>query len=936
MFATSPRRRLHVLRRWNLPICVAICAAIVLLVYGPRDLTFTDSIAQQDFYDGLRECHKAEHHREVDISGNRANPRWNAVSGQKTPVIIQNASLFDGESTLPDFVDIIFDAGVIQSIIPTGSSDSLPENAQVIDIHGRHVTPGLVDIHSHHLLLPVPQLPATSDVNERPLLGPTTPFVRAIDGFTPSDPAIRLIASGGVTSSLVLPGSANIIGGEAYPVKNLPYPGADREPVIEELLLEHGIPESDHQRYLKMACGENPKGIYHHTRLGLSWRLREKLAEAQELEKRQSNWCRAAFKLEGRQFRRSQQISEFLGRDGRRPSSLEYETLIALLRGELNVNVHCYTPEDFERMLSVLHEFGVHPQAFHHALEAWQVPELLKHLERNITIATFADNALFKAEAYGANLRGPKILNEHGLSVAFKSDHTGEGNYAKYLLDQASIAHSFGLPGDKSLQSVTSVPARSMQQSHRIGYVRPGYDADLVIWDDHPLQVGATPVEVFIDGRPLLQEDTNVTALAPSNSARQPAPAMRPFVDGDRQNDVCARIQGSQGRVVFTGIRKALIESPVVEDEEEDLVLVVEGNQVSCLGAKSSCVAQTSGENLTEITLENGYITPGLVAFGNNLGIQAISSEGSTGDGSAGSSGPQLNEQRDVHFAKYGVHLHGRAFDRARIGGITKAITPPHGSGVIQGVSAGLRTSPTATILTGGIWRDNVALHLTIGQSAKDAGTPTVASGVEYVRRILEQGRGETAGQGSVYAQVANGTLPLVIQALNQDDIAQLILIKREFPTVNLVIYGGHSASLVAKPLAEAGIPVILTGNRGAPDKWEKKDMLPGPPLSDSPAKVLIDAGVLVGLAVKGDSKIHGLAREARWAGKQAGLTDRQAIALVSSNIELALGISKLSEGPYASDFVLWEGDPLRGEGSVVVAIQDDGAVGDCWPDDGL
>ncbi|GKZ36169.1 hypothetical protein AbraIFM66950_007076 [Aspergillus brasiliensis] len=922
-------------RQWQLPICAGICAAAILLVgANPRELLLPTSAAtHHEFYDGLQQCYDAERQLHVPDAGDsprQKNPRWNPVSGQATPIVIQNATLFDGESTLADAVDITFESGVITSIASTGSGDAAPANANIIDVHGKHVTPGLVDLHSHHLLLPFPQVAATSDVNERPLLGPITPFVRAIDGFTPSDPAIRIIASGGVTSSLVLPGSANIVGGEAYPVKNLPFPGEDGEPVIEELLLEHGIPEPDRQRYLKMACGENPKRVYQHTRMGLAWLLREKLAEAREVEQRQADWCRGALDIEHTRFDRARHISGFLDRHGRRPKAFELDTFVALIRGELNVNVHCYTPEDLERMLAVLHEFGIHPRAFHHALEAWQVPQLLKRLEPNVTIATFADNALFKAEAYDANLRAGKILNDHGVRVAFKSDHTGEGNYAKYLLDQASVAHSFGLPADKALQSVTSIPAQSMQQSHRIGYVRPGYDADIVIWDSHPLQVGATAVEVFIDGRALLQNEDIADASSSSSSADlQTAPQRRPMVDLDQRAHVC-----SQSRLVVTGIREALFDSPSIDQAIDDLVLVIENNKVSCLGAKQNCI-QAEDEGIMKVALKNGYITPGLIAFGNNLGIQAIPSEDSTGDGSSGTTGDLLNEAKSVHFAKYGAHLHGVAFDRARIGGVTKAISPPHGSGLVRGVSVGLRTDPNVTILDGGIWKDDVALHVSVGQGARNGDTPTVASEIETLRQILQEGSKSTAEYHSVYAQAANGSLPLVVETYNEDDISQLILVKREFPATNLIIYGGHSAALVAKPLSEADIPVILTGNLGAPDTWEKKNALPGPPLSDSTAQVLIEAGVQLGLAVRGDSRLHGLAREARWAAKQAGLSDKEAIALVSSNIEQILGMDRaVTDGDiYKSDLVVWDGNPLRGEGSVVVAVHQDGGVVDCWPD---
>jgi imidazolonepropionase-like amidohydrolase len=121
---------------------------------------------------------------------------------------------------------------------------------------------------------------------------------------------------------------------------------------------------------------------------------------------------------------------------------------------------------------------------------------------------------------------------------------------------------------------------------------------------------------------------------------------------------------------------------------------------------------------------------------------------------------------------------------------------------------------------------------------------------------------------------------------------------------------------------------------------WEKNKALTGPPLTQSPAKILSDAGVLLGLAVKSDSKVWGLAQEAWWAGKYAELTDQQAISLVSTNIEIILGIwpkAKVANSAkgqvYSGDFVIWEGDPLRGEGSVVVSVQDDGKIADCWPD---
>lgn len=187
----------------------------------------------------------------------------------------------------------------------------------------------------------------------------------------------------------------------------------------------------------------------------------------------------------------------------------------------------------------------------------------------------------------------------------------------------------------------------------------------------------------------------------------------------------------------------------------------------------------------------------------------------------------------------------------------------------------------------------------------------------------------------SVYSRAKNGSLPVVVHTVHPNDIEQVILLKRSFPDVNFVIYGGHGAPLVASALAEAEVPVILTGNRGAPDTWEKRHTLPGPPLSSAPAQVLLDAGVLVALAVKEDSKTHGLAREARFAGKWVGLSDREAIKLVSTNFDkiLKLKDDHRKHHERAGNFVLWDGNPLNGEGSVVITITDEGKIGDCLPD---
>lgn len=169
------------------------------------------------------------------------------------------------------------------------------------------------------------------------------------------------------------------MGGEAVVVKNMFNSGEDPEIVVEDMLLEHGIPKSERRRYMKMACGENPRRVYKHTRMGNAWWFRKHMERAKELKEQQDAFC-----LEAAAVRESGNVaamSEFMHRLVQEESAtdiLEYDSTIAMLRGKIGINVHCYEPEDFEDMLKHSKEFGFRIQAFHHALEAWQVPEMIK------------------------------------------------------------------------------------------------------------------------------------------------------------------------------------------------------------------------------------------------------------------------------------------------------------------------------------------------------------------------------------------------------------------------------------------------------------------------------------------------------------------------------------------------------------------------------
>ncbi|KAJ2961277.1 hypothetical protein NQ176_g11014 [Zarea fungicola] len=164
----------------------------------------------------------------------------------------------------------------------------------------------------------------------------------------------------------------------------------------------------------------------------------------------------------------------------------------------------------------------------------------------------------------------------------------------------------------------------------------------------------------------------------------------------------------------------------------------------------------------------------------------------------------------------------------------------------------------------------------------------------------------------TVYGKVAAGDLPLLVYVSNKHEMEQMIWIKKDFPSTKVVLVGGSEAPFVAKELAAAGIPIILTEDRGGPTTFRTKDALVGPPLTRSIASYLKEAGVQVGFALlepqmPTDFKIHDLLPEAGWTAKYAGLSDAEAVQLVTSNIEDILGLKSKNQ-----DIVVFEGNPLH------------------------
>ncbi|KAJ4858939.1 amidohydrolase family domain-containing protein [Trichoderma breve] len=894
-------------------LSVVVAASVLWLCFAvdrqyraqqPHDGRASSKLLQR-FEESLAQCQGLGKVPGRPAPGSRqSNPRWSPTNGQIGTTVLRNATLFDGEAFVPGAVDIVFSKGLIEAVHKASDNKAIVgDNVVEYNVHGRYVTPGLVDMHSHHYLGTWPGTASTDDGNEvHPDTKAFTPAVRVIDALKAYDEGATLILSGGVTSSLIIPGSANLIAGEGMPVKNSLYSGEHSEPVVEDLHLERGVPVNERRRYMKFAFGENPKGTWGYTRLGNAWHLREHLQKAKELKEKQDDYCSAI--LESRHWHDGLKAS-FIHHHGKFPFQLDLESTVAILRGQVIVQNHNYEPEDLETMLRISHEFGYRVSGFHHATEAWQVPNLLKEQGDNVTVAIFAEFSLYKQEAYSPSLYAGHILDKNGIPVAYKSDHVIGLTSAKYLASQAAIGYAFKLPEEKALQSITSIPAKAIDLDFRVGYCKPGFDADIVVWDSHPLSIGATPLQVFVDGQAQLDEsqvkqsmDMTFTAARTGDENDSIKPQMRYEISDEQRESTCSQAY------------------------EAGQSFVIDDGEISCFGSAGTCAEARSkleqnGKKVLHLSLQNGHVLPGLTAVTRALGMSEIAMLDSTGDGQAANQ--KIGDPESLVYAKYGLWLDGKSFARARLGGVTRAISLPlaDASGFVQGVSVEFLTSGKKSLTDGGIVQGDVALHLSLGDATKQS-EGTVSSGIHHLRKMLEDGKGKH--NETLYGRVAAGKLPLVVQSNNKYDLSQLILVKKDFPETNLVILGGKEAPYVAKELAAANISVILSENRPAPDVFRDKDAVVGPPLTRSVASYLKEAGVTFALsifetAMPVDYRVHDLGPEAGWAAKYAHLSQEDTVRLVTSNVESILGLEK------SRDLVVFEGNPLSYGASVVVSF---------------
>ncbi|KXX80196.1 Imidazolonepropionase [Madurella mycetomatis] len=883
-------------------------------------------LSVRELRDDLATCSRLQRKPQDPIGpGRDRNARY--IDGH-APTLIRNATVWVGEpakGTSPDearsgkgfdwvHADVYLEHGLIKRVENSVVLSSVADDTIVFDAKGRPLTAGIIDMHSHAGVGSLPLLTGTLDSDETS--SDITPYVRSIDGLQPNDPQIQVVKSGGVTTSLVLPGSGNNMGGEAYVIKH----AVGKTDGRNETSAADMLADPDRNwRFMKMACGENPKRVFGRpgesgptSRLGESWEFRHAFEQAARLVRQQDDWCNEAA-VSG-----IQSMKSYL------PQEIRWESLGALLRDQVRLNTHCYTIPDLEAFIDHTKEFRFKVQAFHHAHQTYLIPEILKRAYGGDPPASalFADNMWYKAEANTASEYAGKILYDNGLTPIYVSDNPLLN--AQHVVFEAAKGYRYGLPYHASLAAVTSAPAERLGFGQRLGKIKPGFDADIVIWDSDPLSIGATPVQVWIDGT--AQFEHPIELKKPHPKLIVPDESLSKIPEGPTL----------MKDVIFTGVSKVLLRKDV-KDLGPDDAAVVSNGQVICIG---TCRAERQAAQRSKtpvIGLKNGYLTETFTAFGSKVGLNAIDLERDTDNGP---------NPTAFTRAEDGLGLDNQKTNVAYTYGVTKAISAPkftnHGNH--HGTSVGFLTGVKNPLDKNAIFINDAAVHYTLDITAKannPNGVSSTSAAVGALRRKLLTAAStlneiipNDSSEPYFLQKVTNGSLPLVVTVHSADTIAALLKVKsavdaaaaaattttasKAHAQLRLIILGGAESHLLADELAAADVAVVLAPLQSYGFSWDQRRALSGAPRTNSTCvDRLLDAGVLTAIGLDDDGLVRnlGLLAGIVHANGEGRVDEKEALEMVGGNIYKMLGVEE--PGVNKGHFAVWEGSPLQIGGRV-------------------
>lgn len=372
-------------------------------------------------------------------------------------MLLKNGTIFDCDTSSYLDRDILIDGKKISKV---GSNiNKQDSNVEVIDFKGKIICPGFIDAHSHIGTWTLTD--KGNDANE--CVKPMTPTMQAIDAVNPMDPAFKDAYSSGITTVMVCPGSGNAVGGQAAIIKTW---GKD----VEHMVIKNPAA-------MKMAFGENPKNVYSSqgkspsSRMSTASIIRELLAKGYMyyMEKK----------------------------EGSMPSyNAELEAFIPVFKKEMPLKIHAHRADDISMAVKIAEEFNL-DVTLEHCTEGYLTKEHLKNKNFPAMVGPLF-SFRSKDELKNASPDCAKILEDNGMLVSLISDHPFTN--CKYLPLYAGLLAKYGFSHIKALKALTINPAKALGIDDIVGSIQEGKDADLVIFDNEPLESLTNIVMTIING----------------------------------------------------------------------------------------------------------------------------------------------------------------------------------------------------------------------------------------------------------------------------------------------------------------------------------------------------------------------------------------------------------------------------------------------------
>lgn len=379
-------------------------------------------------------------------------------------IIIKNGKILTMAEEDYDRGDILIKDG---KILEVGENLNIPEGAEVIDAEGMWVMPGFIDAHCHVGMWEDAMGFEGADGNEA--TNPSTPDLRAIDAINPMDKCFEEAREAGVTTVVTGPGSANVIGGQFVAIKTY-----GRR--VEDMILKDPLA-------LKIAFGENPKRVYNNqkkapsTRMATAAILRENLVAAE-------NYSR---KLE----KAKDDPDKMPDRD------LKMEILVKVLRKEIPIKAHAHRADDILTAIRIAKEFDI-DMTIEHCTEGHTISDFLVEEDAKVIVGPLLSDRS-KVELKNMTFKAPGILAKAGVKLAMMTDHPVIP--IQYLPVSAALAVREGMDERDALRSITINAAEITGIDDRVGSLKKGKDADVVIFDGHPLEFRTKAIWVLIEGK---------------------------------------------------------------------------------------------------------------------------------------------------------------------------------------------------------------------------------------------------------------------------------------------------------------------------------------------------------------------------------------------------------------------------------------------------